>query len=109
MMNLLDQRTLGWKTPRTIDGRRYPAHLRAYEQFDAEILPLLAEIGHATFDDLSVRVTDPKARAVLPLWLASAEWRSLVERHDPSARRPRTYELGPRAKTPRAVKTSRAA
>jgi hypothetical protein len=103
MMSPLDQRTLGWKTPRTIDGRRYPAHLRAYEQFDAEILPLLADLGHATFDDLSIRVADPKVRAVLPRWLASAEWRSIVERHGPSAHQPRTYELGPRAKTSRAA------
>jgi hypothetical protein len=97
-MSPLDQRTLGWKSPKSLDGRKYPAHLRLYEQFDSVVLPVVAQLEPATFDDLSMRIEDPKARAALPRWLASAEWRSLVERHEPSARGPRTYVLGSRAR-----------
>jgi hypothetical protein len=93
----LDQKTLTWKRPKALDGRSYPTYLRSYEVFDQTVLPVLAQHQPATFDDLSVHIDDPKARAALPRWLASAEWRSLVERHGPSKRGPRTYMLGQRA------------
>lgn len=108
-MSAVDPRTLHWKWPRTVDGRRYPPHLRVYEQFDAQLLPLLAQLGEATFDDLSIRVTDRRARAALPRWLTSAEWRGLVERRDPSRAAPRTYVLGPRAHAKAHVRPPRAA
>lgn len=96
-MSNLDQRTLGWKRPQTLDGRKYPLHLRQFEAYDDLILPLVAELEPATFDDLSIRIRDAKARAWLPYWLTSAEWRGLIERRDPSSRRPQTYVLGSRA------------
>jgi hypothetical protein len=94
----VDQKTFGSKTPRTLDGRRYPEHLRAYEALDEQLVPVVAQWQPATFDVLSAHVTDPRARAVLPRWLASAEWRGLVERQAPARRRPRTYVVGPRAR-----------
>lgn len=56
----------------------------------------MAKLERATFDDLSLEVDDPRARASLPRWLASAEWRGLVERRDPSMNGPRSYVLGSR-------------
>jgi hypothetical protein len=105
-MSNLDQRTLGWKRPRTLDGRRYPLHLREYEQFDDSILPVVAELEPATFDELIVRLDDPKARAALGGWLMSAGWRGLVDQdRNPRRRGPWTYVLGPRGRTghPRAA------
>lgn len=91
----LDPSTLGSETPRTRDGRSYPDHLRPYEVYDEQFLPLVGELSDPTFDDLSVSVEDPRARAILPRWLSSAEWRGLVERRDPSITAPRRYVLGP--------------
>jgi hypothetical protein len=93
----LDPRTLGTDTPTTLDGRTYPEHLRAYERFDDQILPVVPD-GTFTFDDLSMRVDDPKALAMLPRWIASASWRGLIERTDPPSRGPWTYVRGPQAK-----------
>lgn len=104
-MSNLDQSTLGWKRPKALDGRRYPRHLEQYERFDRVMLPLVAELQPATFDDLSVRLDDPKAQAGLSRWLTSAEWRGLVERRDPARHRPRTYVLGPRA-APRSTRAA---
>lgn len=78
----LNQATLDSDTPRTTDGRAYPDHLRAYEPLDSELLPLAALLGEFTYDDLASRVEDGKVRSVLPRWLASAEWRGLIERRD---------------------------
>lgn len=91
----LDPKTVGSDTPRTRDGREYPEHLRVYEAYDERFLPLVAQLGDPTFDDLSIHVDDTHARAILPRWLASAEWRSLVERRDASMAAPRRYVLGP--------------
>jgi hypothetical protein len=95
---MLDQKTLNWRTPKAVDGRRYPPHLRSYEVFDAQLTPLVARMQPATFDDLSVHIEDPRALAALPRWLASAEWRSIVRRQSAQSRGRRTYVLGPRAK-----------
>lgn len=78
----LDPRTLDSGTPETLDKRKYPEHLRAYESLDAELLPIAAELREFTFDDLAARVADPRVRAALPRWLASATWRGLIERTD---------------------------
>lgn len=101
----LDPRTLGTDTPATLDGRRYPEHLREFEIYDSEILPLLDERDPLTFNALSLLVTDPRAQAMLPLWIASAMWRGLIERKDDPARGPRAYVLGPqgRAQLPHAA------
>jgi len=97
-MSPLDPSTLDSDTPRTLDGRGYPDHLRPYEQFDGDFLPIVAKLELATFDDLSLEVDDPRASASLPRWLASAEWRGLVERRDPSMNGPRSYVLGSRGR-----------
>lgn len=95
-MSPIDPSTLDSDTPRTTDGRTYPDHLRAYESFDRSLLPLVADLQPATIDEISVAIEDPKARAALPRWLSSAEWRGLVERRDPTTHGPRSYVLGPR-------------
>jgi len=96
-MPLIDPQSLDSGTPRTADGSRsYPDHLRPYEAFDDRLLHLLSEIQPATFDELSVRVEDPKVRAVLVRWLASAEWRGLIERRGPTRTSPRSYVLSER-------------
>lgn len=96
MTTLLDQKSLDTGTPRTVDGRTYPDHLRPYEAYDGHFLHLLSELQPATFDELSIEVEDPKARAVLSRWLASAEWRGLIERRSPTRTAPRTYILSGR-------------
>jgi hypothetical protein len=93
----LDPRTFGTDTPATLDGRTYPEHLRSYEVFDEQILPLLDGQEPLTFNDLSMKIVDPKAVALLPRWIASATWRGLIERSDNPAKGPRAYVLGPQA------------
>jgi hypothetical protein len=95
-MALLDLKSLDTDTPRTVGGRPYPDHLRPYAAYDKHLLHLLSEIEPATFDQLSVKVQDPKVRAVLSRWLASAEWRGLIEREDPTHTSPRKYLLSER-------------
>jgi hypothetical protein len=94
-MSPVDVRSLGSARPRTLDGRTYPEHLRPFEIHDQVLLPKVAQLQPVTFDKLSVIVEDPRLRAVLPQWLASAEWRGLIERVDPAMRSSRQYRLGP--------------
>ena len=96
-MSPVDPETFGTPTPRTLDGRTYPDHLRSYEQYDDVMLPLVEALAPATFDDLGLRVTDSHARAALPRWLASAEWRGLIERRDSAGLQTRSYGPGPAA------------
>jgi hypothetical protein len=93
----IDPSTLGSDTPRTLDGREYPEHLRAYHRYDGVLLPLVASLAPATFDDLSLAIEDARVRAALPRWLASAEWRGLVERGDGTLGSSRAYLPGPEA------------
>jgi hypothetical protein len=97
-MSPLDPATLDSGTPRTLDGRSYPDHLRPYEKPDGALLPLVARLEPTTFDELSVVIEDPRARSALPRWLASAEWRGLVDRLDESMGAPRTYGLTKRGR-----------
>lgn len=98
-MSNLDQRTLGWKRPRTLDGRRYPLHLREFEAYDTVILAVLTEIEPATYDDIVAGIDDPKARAAVSTWLTSARSRGLIEVDRSVPRRgPWTYTLGPRGR-----------
>jgi hypothetical protein len=92
----LDLATLDSDTPRTIDGRPYPDHLRAYESLDSELLPLAALLGEFTHDDLALRIENGKVRSVLPRWLASAEWRGLIERRDRDMTSVRLNAITPR-------------
>ena len=73
--------------------RDYPERLRPFEAYDQRFLPLLSD-DPRTFDDLNHMVEDPRDRAVLARWLASAEWRALIERRRPERGTPRTYVLG---------------
>lgn len=75
------------------DRREYPQHLRVFEAMDVELLPVAAQLGEFTFDELAQRVQSPKARAMAPRWLASAEWRDLIERRDQTVSSPRTYAM----------------
>jgi hypothetical protein len=98
-MSNLDPKTLGWRRPRTLDGRRYPLHLREFEQYDDLILPVVAELEPATYDDIVARIDHPKVAAAVSGWVTSARWRGLIEvdRSTPR-RRPWTYSLGPRGR-----------
>lgn len=78
----LNPATLDSETPETLDKRKYPDHLRKYESLDVELLPIAAQLGGFTFDDLAERVTNPRTRAAIPRWLASATWRELIKRED---------------------------
>lgn len=101
-MSNVDPRTFGWTRPRTLDGRRYPLHLRDFEAYDDVILAVLAEIEPATYDDIVARVDDAKARAAVSNWLTSARWRGLIEVDRSTPRRgPWTYALGPRGENRR--------
>jgi hypothetical protein len=84
--------------PRSSDGREYPAHLRAYERLDRDLLPLVADLQPVTFDELSLAVSDVGARAALPRWLASAQWRGILDRPGSLAGKPRAYRIA--AQTP---------
>lgn len=93
----IDPTTLDSGTPRTLDGRSYPDHLRPYETYDETLLPLL-DGYELTFDELVGAVADGRVQASVPRWLASAEWRGLVERRGPNGQRPRTYVLTDRGR-----------
>jgi hypothetical protein len=92
----LDPSTLDSPNPRTLDGREYPTHLRPYEQLDPEVLPLFGGSAR-TFDEVSLAIADPRIRAALPRWIASATWRGLIERTAGNAGR-RGYVLTPRGR-----------
>jgi hypothetical protein len=96
-MRTLDPATFDADAPQTVDRRQEPDHLHAYHKLDADLLPLVAAMAPTTFDDLSVAVEDPRARAALPRWLASAQWRGLVARGHAPVGSPRIYVLGPEA------------
>jgi hypothetical protein len=98
-MSNLDPRTLGWKRPRTLDGRRYPLHRSEDERDDDVILPVIAELEPVTYDYIEARLDDPKVAAELSDWVTSAEWRGLVEVDRSTPRRiPWTYSIGPRGR-----------
>ena len=94
----LDPATLDTGTPRTLDGRQYPEHLKAYEQFDSVLLPIAARLGEFNFDALAGQVPDAKVRSVLPRWLASAGWRDLIERRDNDMTAQRTHVITDRGR-----------
>lgn len=95
----VDTKTLGSATPKTIDGRSYPDYLRPFERHDPTLLQLVERLQPVAFDQLSREIGDPRQQAILPQWLASAEWRGKIERIDPTLHSPRRYRLGPCAES----------
>jgi hypothetical protein len=95
----IDPATLDTGTPRALDGRDYPEHLRAYEGLDSELLPILERVGPATFDDFVAQITDGRQRADAQRWLASAEWRGLVEHRENGVRGPRRLAVTDRGRS----------
>jgi hypothetical protein len=96
-MSSLATKAVARKIPKSVDGRSYPKHLERYHAYDEQLLPLVARLAPATYDQLSVQVEGSRTLAALPHWLNSAEWRGLVLRasKDPHVRR--AYLLGPNA------------
>lgn len=92
----MDPQSLVTGTPRTVDGRTYPDRLRVYEVFDEEILPLLDGEHALTFDELSLRIDDPRALALLPRWISSARWRGLIDQDESAGHGPYRYVLSAR-------------
>jgi predicted transcriptional regulator len=76
----LDPATLDTPRPRTTDGREYPEYLKAYEDFDDELIATLAEHERSTLDELALSISDARLRSVVSRWLSSAQWRGLVGR-----------------------------
>jgi hypothetical protein len=96
----LDPKTLDLPRPRTVDGREYPEHLKPYEPFDEQLLEQVDALDRPTLNELAVSMQDPRLRSVASRWLASAEWRGLVERDDDSnVNSRRTYGLTERGLT----------
>lgn len=87
----LDTTTFESDTPRTLDGRTYPDHLRPYEQLDSDMLPIVLSLGEFEGPELGSAIEDRRVAASVPRWMASAEWRGLISRQDRSMRDRRTY------------------
>lgn len=98
-MSVLDPKSLGSGTPRTLDGRSYPDRLRPSERFDDVFLPHVRRRRPVTVNELFRAVPDTRLQGELYSWLNSAEWRGLIERV-PEAK-PWAFVLGPvgRART----------
>jgi hypothetical protein len=67
--------------PRAVDGRPYPEHLRAFEDYDVRLLKAFDEVDaetSLTFDQIAARLDDARLQGILGRWLTSAEWRGLV-------------------------------
>ncbi|HTR72922.1 MAG TPA: hypothetical protein VMG80_04935 [Solirubrobacteraceae bacterium] len=78
----IDTSTLGTQSPRTEDGRVYPPYLRAFERFDSEFLAKVQELDEPTLNVLSLKAPTSQLRSAVSPWIASAEWRGLIERVD---------------------------
>lgn len=78
----IDTKTLGTTTLRTTDGRTYPAYLAAFERHDKEMLSSVRDLKEPTLNQLALAAPSPKLRSAVSPWIASAEWRDLIERVD---------------------------
>lgn len=76
----LDTKSLKDGPPRALDGRTYPDYLKAFERYDGELLRKVDELDQPTLNRLALDAPSPKMRSVVSPWLASAEWRGLIER-----------------------------
>lgn len=91
---MLDPKSLGTDTPRTLDGRSYPDRLRPSERFDDVFLPHVRPRRPVAVNELVAAAgADVGLQAALYSWLNSAEWRGLIERVPGD--RPQAYVLGP--------------
>jgi hypothetical protein len=100
----LDVGSLDSGTPKAKDGRTYPSHLKRYEQFDDEFLPIFRASRRAiAFDDLIEQVADRRARAAASRWIDSASWRGLIQPTERRGHRPRAWKAGPRLQPPQAA------
>jgi hypothetical protein len=97
----LDTKSLRKGTPKALDGRSYPGYLRAFERYDNELLSQVQRLGQPTLNQLALEASSAKMRSVVSPWLASAEWRGLLDRvkGDEMAgkRRYKLTELGEKA------------
>lgn len=78
----IDTKTLGTPELKTIDGRTYPTYLKAFEHHDEVMLSLVRDLKEPTLNQLALAVPDPKLRSAVSPWIASAEWRRLIDRVD---------------------------
>lgn len=78
----IDTTTLGTPNLKTTDGRAYPVYLRAFERYDREMLSSIRELGEPTLNQMAMAAPDAKLRSAVSPWIASAEWRLLIERVD---------------------------
>lgn len=76
----IDTKTLGTQTPKTLDGRAYPPYLRAFERYDKQLLAEVRRLELPTLNRLAVEAPSPQVRSAVSPWVASAEWRGLIER-----------------------------
>jgi hypothetical protein len=76
----LDQKSLQQGSPRALDGRGYPPYLRAFERYDIELLGRVSELDEPTLNQIVQATPSAKMRSAVSPWIASAEWRDLVER-----------------------------
>lgn len=79
----IDTNTLGTQTPETLDGRTYPEYLRVFEDYDKQFLSSVERLSEPTLNALAVEASSPQLRSAVSPWVASAEWRGLIERVDP--------------------------
>jgi hypothetical protein len=94
----LDPSSFDSDTPRTLDGREYPEHLRQFEQYDRELLPLVALLGLFEQHEFVSASGGPARQSETLRWLESAEWRGLIERRDESMASPRVMALTERGR-----------
>lgn len=93
-MSVLDPKSLGTDTPRTLDGRSYPDRLRPSERFDDVFLPHVRRRRPVTVSELVAAAGgDVRLEAELYSWLNSAQWRGLIEPAPDAGRK--AYVLGP--------------
>jgi len=78
----IDTKTLGTQTPKTLDGRTYPTYLRTFERYDGQLLAEVRRLEEPTLNRLAVEAPSPQIRSAVSPWVASAEWRGLIERVD---------------------------
>jgi hypothetical protein len=81
----------------TEDGRTYPRYLKAFHRFDDVLLAKVDELDEPTLNSLAIEAPDARVRAAISPWIASAEWRGLIERVDAAELiGKRRYRLTPR-------------